>query len=221
MSNDSHARPSISCTRLGLLVGVPLALLLGSSLIARAMTSVKTWSAGETLTASDLNAAIAALNGAMVDVSSNQTIGGVKTFSKVVADPTYAVGATTTPFSTTSQTFVAVPGLVATVTTHGKPVMITVNTNHNSLAVPGAGGTAWAVWTVKRDGTDLGGSSGYGMQISEHLLGMNIPVNVGFVDTPPAGTHSYVVEMRVGGPNMSVEAGETGQKQQISAVELN
>lgn len=221
MTTDSNTRPSLSFTRIGLLVGVPLALLFGSSLLARAMTTVKSWKSGDTLTANDLNAAIDALNSAMVDLSSDQTINGVKTFSKVVANPTYAVGATTTPFTTTSQTFVAVPGLVATITTHGKPVMITVNSNHDSTAVPVTGATAWAVWTVKRDGIDLGGPGEFGMQLSEHYLHLNVPVNISFLDTPPAGIHSYTVEMRLGAANMAVTAGESGQKQRISAVELN
>lgn len=204
-------------SRSGLLICLSLALLYRSGLAAA--VTVKTWTPGETLTAADLNATIDGLTAAMVDVSSDQTIAGVKTFATVVADPTYGVGATTTAFTTTSQTLVAVPGLVATVTTHGKPVLITVNTNHNTAAVPTTGATGWAVWTVTRDSTDLGGTNG--MQITEHYLQMNMPVAITYVDTPAAGTHSYIVEMRVGGANMAVQAGESGQRQQITATELN
>jgi len=86
MRKVSNAWPSISWLRLGLLVGVPLALLLGTRLLAWATTNVKTWSAGETLTASDLNSAISALSSAMVDTSSDQTIGGTKTFTGMLSD---------------------------------------------------------------------------------------------------------------------------------------
>ena len=220
MRKDSNAWPSVSWLRLGLLVGVPLALLLGTRLLAWATTSVKTWSAGETLTASELNGALSALSSAMVDISTDQTIGGTKTFTgHVIAEPNYAVGKSTTSFSTTSTSFVAIPGLVATINTHGQPIMVTVNTNHNPKVVPPGGMTAWAVWTVYRDGTDLGGGAGF--QVSEHSPGNNMPIVINFVDNPPPGTHSYIAEMRVGLSNSEIEAGEGGQVQQISAVELN
>jgi len=137
----------------------------------------------------------------------------------VIAEPNYAAGKSTTPFQTTSTSFVAIPGLVATITTHGKPVMVTVNTNHNTSIIPTGLTTAWALWTVYRDGINLGSDNAF--QASEHYSQLNMPVVINFVDNPPPGTHSYIAEMRVGLPGMGVLAGEAGQIQQISAVELN
>jgi hypothetical protein len=72
--------PSLSATRLGLLVAVPTAVLFGAQAIAWAASAVKTFQAGETLTADDLNASFAAT----VDRTSNQTIDGTKTFVKPI-----------------------------------------------------------------------------------------------------------------------------------------
>ena len=53
--------PSVSLTRLALVVGVPLATLVGARLDALAAVSLKTWNSGDTLTAADLNANFEAL----------------------------------------------------------------------------------------------------------------------------------------------------------------
>jgi len=77
-----ESRPSWSLTRLGLLIGTPLVVALGVSAISQAeVTLPKTWTAGETLTAADLNNNLAALNRAMVDLTSDQVIAGSKTFT--------------------------------------------------------------------------------------------------------------------------------------------
>ena len=53
---EDRRTPSVAMTRVGLLVGVPLAVVLGIQAIAWATVALKTWNSGETLTASDLNA---------------------------------------------------------------------------------------------------------------------------------------------------------------------
>jgi hypothetical protein len=74
-------RPSWSFTRLGLLVGVPVAVVLGLTAIGWAAAALKSWKSGDVLTADDLNANFTALNGAFVDLTGDQTIAGTKTFS--------------------------------------------------------------------------------------------------------------------------------------------
>jgi hypothetical protein len=60
-TRDDRRFPSVAFTRVALLVLVPLGLLFGIRDIAWAVT-LKTWSAGETLTADDLNANFTAIN---------------------------------------------------------------------------------------------------------------------------------------------------------------
>lgn len=54
--------PSFSTTRIGLLLGVPLALIVGVHAASWAAATLKSWNAGDTLTAADLNANFTALN---------------------------------------------------------------------------------------------------------------------------------------------------------------
>jgi hypothetical protein len=51
--SKKHGIISMSATRLGLILGVPLALVIGVQAVTWAAT--KTWTSGETLTAADLN----------------------------------------------------------------------------------------------------------------------------------------------------------------------
>lgn len=53
--------PTRLVTRWGLLLGVPLALVLGHSAVSWAQVTLKTWKDGETLTAADLNSNFAML----------------------------------------------------------------------------------------------------------------------------------------------------------------
>jgi hypothetical protein len=53
--------PSVSFTRLGLLVGTPLVLLLGAGSLSWAL-DLKQWSVGDTMTATDLNSNFASVN---------------------------------------------------------------------------------------------------------------------------------------------------------------
>jgi hypothetical protein len=60
-NDQDRAFPSVSLTRIGLIVLVPVTLLLGVHTFAWAVT-LKTWTAGETLTAADLNQNFANIN---------------------------------------------------------------------------------------------------------------------------------------------------------------
>src|SRR5262245_61282511 len=85
--------PSISLTRVALIVGTPIALVVATQIVAWA-ASLKTWNSGDTLTAADLNAnfaamgsdvasvstALTSLDGGAVKTSGDQTISGTKTF---------------------------------------------------------------------------------------------------------------------------------------------
>src|SRR5262245_8861987 len=55
MTSDQRV-PSVSTTRIALLVLVPLAVVLGLRAETWAALTLKTWNGGETLTANDLNA---------------------------------------------------------------------------------------------------------------------------------------------------------------------
>jgi hypothetical protein len=65
MKPTDSSTPSISLTRIGLLVLVPLAVVLGVRAVAWAV-NLKTWSSGDTLTAADLNGNFAAINNQLV-----------------------------------------------------------------------------------------------------------------------------------------------------------
>ncbi|KAB2909729.1 MAG: hypothetical protein F9K40_03650 [Kofleriaceae bacterium] len=312
-------------TRIGLLVGVPLAIVLGVPAASRAAAILRSWTSGETLTANDLNANFTALNTELARLdplvvdgegavgigtttpqgklhvngfgrvissawnvrsvaefhgpaasnsavlfgtgatagtqsvrglfigSASQTFGvarfdaagtaaptidlhvgangrvGVGTDApaerlhvagRIVADPTHAAAATNTQFATTSTTFVDVPGLAVTVTTHGKPVMLTVNTNYNPTTGNLGPYNSWGLLTITRNGTNLGHAL-YGMQIASSAINDNLPVSFTFVDTPPAGTHTYRLAARAGEMNVGILLGEGGVTQQLTATQLN
>jgi hypothetical protein len=59
--------PSPWATRVGLLVGVPLAIVVGARAVSWAAVTLKAWNDGDTLTAADLNANFAALSSAIAD----------------------------------------------------------------------------------------------------------------------------------------------------------
>jgi hypothetical protein len=71
----------VSFTRIALICLVPLAIVVGLRASALAAVSLKMWQAGDTLTSTDLNANFSAINAAMVDQTSTQTVAGAKTFT--------------------------------------------------------------------------------------------------------------------------------------------
>ena len=54
MTDNDRRFPSVSMTRIGLLIGVPIAVVLGIHAVSWALT-LKSWNSGDTLTATDLN----------------------------------------------------------------------------------------------------------------------------------------------------------------------
>jgi hypothetical protein len=71
--------PSRRTTRLGLLIGVPLALLVGARAISWAAVTLKTWNSGDTLTAADLNANFTAITNGIASGQQTVRIGAVAT----------------------------------------------------------------------------------------------------------------------------------------------
>ena len=82
-TNDRRI-PSVATTRLGLLLGVPIAVVFGLNALAWAISLPKTWTPNETLKSADLNSNFAAIASSVVDLTSDQTVGGTKTFSMPV-----------------------------------------------------------------------------------------------------------------------------------------
>lgn len=60
-----NARPSVSFTRIGLLIGIPIAVVVGIQTIVWAAANLKTWSSGDTLTSVDLNKNFTAIDEAL------------------------------------------------------------------------------------------------------------------------------------------------------------
>ncbi len=85
---DKHGL-SRTATRAGLLVGVPLAVVLGTQAIAWAAATLKTWTAGETLKADDLNANFSALNTALPKLIMTATLPGTQTIGAETAYTNY------------------------------------------------------------------------------------------------------------------------------------
>jgi hypothetical protein len=71
--------PSRRFTRIGLMIGVPLAIIGGAQAAGFAAAAIKTWVDGETLTAADLNANFAALQTAITGVFSTMPGGSAQT----------------------------------------------------------------------------------------------------------------------------------------------
>jgi hypothetical protein len=81
MGTERDRWPSVSLTRICLILVVPIAVVVGVRGWAWATASIVTFQSGETLTANDLNTNFAAINNSMVDLSTTQTITGEKTFA--------------------------------------------------------------------------------------------------------------------------------------------
>jgi hypothetical protein len=64
-SSSSDRWPSRRATRLALVFGAPVIVLLGAAAVGWASVTLKTWNDGDTLKAADLNANFAALNAAL------------------------------------------------------------------------------------------------------------------------------------------------------------
>jgi hypothetical protein len=62
MQRNPKRFPSVSATRLGLIVGIPLAIVAGVPALSLAAQPLKMWASGDTLTAADLNANFTSLH---------------------------------------------------------------------------------------------------------------------------------------------------------------
>lgn len=89
--------PSISATRLGLLIGVPAALLLLTNPVVLAAVNLKTWNSGDTLNAADLNANFDSLKNEISTAESSTVQTGKSIACSGTASLTNGVG----PFSHT------------------------------------------------------------------------------------------------------------------------
>jgi len=114
---------------------------------------------------------------------------------------------------------VDIPNFTATITTHGKPVLITANINYNPINSEGSAGQSAAAFTIFRDGVNLGDSV-RGLQTgAAYYEGYNENVTMVYIDTPAAGTHNYTVGVK--SLYDTIEVCELGVKIQLAAVELN
>lgn len=89
------------------------------------------------------------------------------------------------PLDTSAGAFINVTGVSASITTSGYPILIMVNASWNSQA---AG--SQALFSVARDGTNLGGASGL-QGAGPTALSYNNNASFAYVDFAPAGVHNY------------------------------
>jgi hypothetical protein len=91
MNNDARTDAVISqtLTRVGLLIGVPLAVVFGVQAFAWAAVTLKTWTTGETLKAADLNSNFDNINKAMPTVVQTTPLAGSLTIGAETAYTNY------------------------------------------------------------------------------------------------------------------------------------
>lgn len=91
----------------------------------------------------------------------------------------------------TQATFVGIPELTGTIVTSGNPVFISANVNYTAQS-----GTPAGVFSLTRDGVNVGHAD-YGLQVVGPLQNSyNGNGSFTFLDTPPAGIHTYSVIAR-------------------------
>lgn len=188
------------------LVLVPVAIVLATTAIVRANVP-NAFKDGDTLSAMKMNDNFDALDARLT-----------ATEGSIASGANYATG-TATQFDTSSLTFVDIPGLAATITTQGRPVTVAVSTNFNPTAGSFPSYGPWCVVTVIRDGVNLGHAT-YGFQVTGAALQDNVPVTFTFLDVPPAGAHTYKVQVRAGEAGVAMIMGEANQTQQLSVYEI-
>jgi hypothetical protein len=145
--------------------------------------------------------------------------GAVRVDGPVIANPTYAVATLNQSFETTSQNLVPVTNAVVTVTTHGKPVLITATATFQALGEV-TNYLPWGQIGLYRDGAALGPAGGVmaGASEAQSMWGQD-PISFTFVDVPGAGQHTYQLMFKSGtGTRMRLTDGVTTQ---IAAIELN
>jgi hypothetical protein len=155
-----------------------------------------------------------------LNVNGNVAVtGGVAVTGNVVAEPTYAVSPRKTDgFETTSRTFVNVTGVEVTITTHGKPVMLSVVATYQSIQIDD-NYVSWAALDISRNGNRLGAGNGItGASDTQQEWGQD-PMSFTYVDVPPAGTHTYRLMLKSGeGTRIRLVNDSVTQ---LAAVELN
>jgi hypothetical protein len=141
--------PSKAATRVGLLLGVPLVLLVGSYAVSWAAAAIKTWTSGETLTATDLNGNFAAVNAAIDKFQGSGTwhLRGTRTVP-LYGDTVYVDAAATSTFTNvTNGVFGPIDGINGTLpalpnsTRHYR-----LNIASDNLCGPGDGPTYRLYW---------------------------------------------------------------------------
>jgi hypothetical protein len=97
-------------------------------------------------------------------------------------------------FSTNSGTFVDVTNLSVTITTHGKPVLVGIQSDGSgsisSIQTP-IGATAGMAVRLLRAATEL---AQYNLTNNDSIAGQGVPPPGHFLDTPAAGTHTYTLQ---------------------------
>jgi len=113
-----------------------------------------------------------------------------------------------------------VPGLEVTFTSHGRPVLIQLSANylgetyqHDNQVWVYSGGYIY----IMRDGNDItswaGGPAG-------QINGVFYPVNTTYIDFPPAGEHTYKVQIHTHGGEMILGLGTEDVEYKLTVIEL-
>ena len=115
-----------------------------------------------------------------------------------LADIALNLGATqlsssSSSFSTTSGTLVDVTNLTATLTVHGRPVLVLIQPDGSGSAAFFANTGATVSFDLQRDGSTIAAwECSFG-------AGNEVPMGFPYVDVPSAGSHTYKVKASVGG----------------------
>lgn len=101
----------------------------------------------------------------------------------------YAVASSSNEWTVPNSTpFSGMPGVTASITTTGGPVLVLVNANYEANS---AGATAF--FSLARNGTNIGHST-RGMQAAGPVVSSyNMPVQIAYLDAQPAGTYTYAL----------------------------
>lgn len=97
-----------------------------------------------------------------------------------------------------------------TITTSGAPVLLLANMHVNTTVA----GLTWGYFIIERNGVNLGPALGL---FSSEVTNTNVPVAFHFLDSPPAGTHTYTVRAAAGAG--SFEINEIGDSSIVTAIE--
>jgi hypothetical protein len=151
--------------------------------------------------------------------------GNLKVAGTLTATPTFGVSNMGGVFELNRNEWTVVKDgtreIEAVVTTHGKPVMISVNANFIPLQAPSDWKSEGSITVFRVTGTERVnlGDGTFGLQTASDNVTFNHrdPMSFTYMDVPPAGTHTYELHYR---SHNNVRTALTGPTQ-IAVHELN